>query len=125
MKFRGSAPQNGFRNITKEEQQKVNEQLTQMAMSRALREVNDSLNFAWSTCLLASLAVLSPDVLNIFRTQFFASIEKLKKSNPLGVNNEEEIKKVLDVDKLIDSCSEPYISTLESVEKAIKNVQPK
>ena len=108
-------PQNGFRNITKEEQKKVNSQLAEIAIRNSIKEINESLNFCWSTTMLTCLGLFDPEMLKTFEEKFKQSIVVLKKANPLG---EGEIKQVLDVDALIDDCSKPYLSTISSVIKA-------
>lgn len=108
-------PQNGFRTITKEEQQKVNSQLAEIAIRNSIKDINESLNFCWSTTMLTCLGMFDPEMLKVFEDKFKQSIEILKKSNPLG---EGEIKDILNIDALINDCSKPYLDTISSVIKA-------
>ena len=122
--FKTKVPQNGFRNITKEEQEKVNNQIAEIALRNAVKEINESLNFCWSTTMLTCLGLFDPEMLKIFEEKFKQSIEVLKKSNPLGVDNIDEIKKVLDIDGVIDDCSKPYLQTITAVIKAFEAAKP-
>lgn len=113
-------PQNGFRTITKEEQQKVNSQLAEIAIRNSIKEINESLNFCWSTTMLTCLGLFDPEMVKTFEEKFKQSIEVLKKANPLG---DGEIKNILNVDQLIQDCSKPYLETISSVIKAFEKVK--
>lgn len=124
LNFKTKVPQNGFRNITKEEQEKVNSQIAEIALRNAVKEVNESLNFCWSTTMLTCLGLFDPEMLKIFEEKFKQSVEILKKSNPLGVDNIEDIKKVLDIDGVVDDCAKPYLQTITAVIKAFEAATP-
>lgn len=125
LNFKTKVPQNGFRNITKEEQKKVNTQIAELALRNAIKEVNESLNFCWSTTMLTCLGLFDPEMLKIFEEKFKQSIEVLKKSNPLGVENEEEMKKILDIDQVVNDCATPYLQTISAVIAAFNQATKK
>lgn len=125
LNFKTKVPQNGFRNITKEEQKKVNTQIAELALRNAMKEVNESLNFCWSTTMLTCLGLFEPEMLKIFEEKFKQSIEVLKKSNPLGVENEEEMKKILDIDQVVNDCATPYLQTISAVIAAFNQATKK
>ena len=104
LNFKTKVPQNGFRNITKEEQEKVNSQIAEIALRNAVKEVNESLNFCWSTTMLTCLGLFDPEMLKIFEEKFKQSVEILKKSNPLGVDNIEDINGEIESLKNIMLC---------------------
>lgn len=125
LNFKTKVPQNGFRNITKEEQKKVNTQIAELALRNAMKEVNESLNFCWSTTMLTCLGLFEPEMLKIFEEKFKQSVEVLKKSNPLGVENEEEMKKILDIDQVVNDCATPYLQTISAVIAAFNQATKK
>ena len=99
-------------------------EIAEQLVNLTVKEVNESLNFCWSTTMLTCLGLFDPEMLKIFEEKFKQSVEILKKSNPLGVDNIEDIKKVLDIDGVVDDCAKPYLQTITAVIKAFEAATP-
>lgn len=101
--------------------EKTKKQLEEFALRNISKEINDSLQFCFLSNFVTSVAVTNPAILPILEEGFKSAVETLKKQkDPIGIGDIENIKKIIDVEKTIDECAEPYKLIIQTIKKIIE-----
>lgn len=123
MQFKKDNPQQAL-DLDKDKQQRIKEQLKEMAATHVTKEINDSLNFCMLTSIMTGIAMLDPEIITTIRERFEASIDAMKnKSNLLSIKNIDELSKIFDIPATIDQCALPYFSVIDAIRKAIEDAK--
>lgn len=95
--------------MNKIDNKKIIENAVRVAHQKVSQVVDNSVSFYSNLAILTTLASTIPNSLEIFERQFKDGIKSLKET-PEILGIDEEIRKVINVDSLIDQQAESYLN---------------